>query len=95
MTDPLFGSVSPPLWAAIPTPVYGFAQLPIASSHRFGTIAPGSAAQGSASGGPFGAGPALNTPAVEPHAFGGVYGGPNFATGLSAVVSSPLASGAR
>ena len=38
MTDPLFGSVSPPLWPAIPAPVYGYAQSPLASSHRFGTI---------------------------------------------------------
>ena len=93
MTDPLFGSVSPPLWPAIPAPAYGYVQSPLASSHRFGTIAPGSPAQGSASPGPFSAGPALNVPALDPHAFGGAYGGPNFATGLSAVVSSPLASG--
>jgi hypothetical protein len=93
MTDPLFGSVSPPLWPAIPAPVYGYAQSPLASSYRFGTIAPGSSAQGSASVGPFSAGPALNALSVDPQAFGGVFGGPNFATGLSAVISSPLASG--
>ena len=93
MTDPLFGSVSPPLWPAIPAPLYGYAQSPLASGHRFGTIAQGIPAQGSASVGPFSAGPTLNAPAVDPHAFGGLFGGPNFATGLSAVVSSPLASG--
>ena len=38
MTDPLFGSVSPPLWPAIPAPVYGYAQSPLASSQRFGTM---------------------------------------------------------
>ena len=76
MTDPLFGSVSPPLWPAIPAPVYGYAQSPLASGHRFGTIAPGSPAQGSASVGPFSAGPTLNAPAVDPHAFGGRFRGP-------------------
>ena len=78
MIDPLFGSVSPPLWPAIPAPVYGYAQSPLASSQRFSPIAPGSSAQGSASVGPFSAGPMLNAPAVDPQAF---------------VVSSPLASG--
>ena len=48
MTDPLFGSVSPPLWPAIPAPVYGYAPSPLASSQRFGTIAPGGSAQGPA-----------------------------------------------
>ena len=93
MTDPLFGSVSPPLWPAIPAPVYGYAPSPLASSQRFGTIAPGGSAQGPASIGSYSAGPTLNGPAVDPHAFGGLFGSPNFATGLSAVVSSPLASG--
>ena len=93
MTDPLFGSVSPPLWPAIPAPVYGYAPSPLASSQRFGTIAPGGSAQGPASIGSYSAGPTLNGPAVDPQAFGGVFGGPNFLTGLSAVVSSPLASG--
>ena len=72
MTDPLFGSVSPPLWPAIPAPVYGYAPSPLASSHRFGTIGPGSSAQGLASAGPFSAGPTLNGPAVDPHGFGGL-----------------------
>ena len=93
MTDPLFGSVSPPLWPGIPAPVYGYAPSPLASSQRFGTIAPGGSAQGPASIGSYSAGPTLNGPAVDPQAFGGVFGGPNFLTGLSAVVSSPLASG--
>ena len=92
MTDPLFGSVSPPLWPAIPAPVHGYAQPPVASTHRFGTIPPGSAAQGSATVAPFSAGSTLNGPAVDPHTFGGVFGGPTFATGFSAVASSPLAS---
>jgi hypothetical protein len=77
MTDPLFASVSPPLWPAIPAPVYGYAQPPLATSQRFGTMAPGSSAQGSASVGPYSAGPTLNGPAVDPQAF----------------ISSPLASG--
>ena len=93
MTDPLFGSVSPPLWPAIPPLVHGYAPSPLAFSHRFGTFAPGSSAHGSASVGPVSAGPTLNAPVLDPHAFGGFFGGPNFATGLSAVVSSPLASG--
>jgi hypothetical protein len=91
MTDSLFGSVSPPLWPAIPAPVYGQAQSPLASSQRFGAIPPGSSAHGSASVGPFSAGPAPNAPAVDPQGLGGVFAGPNFATG--AVVWSPLASG--
>ena len=62
MTDPLFGSVSPPLWPAIPATVDGHAR------------------------------PAPNTP-DDPHAFGGVFGGPSFGNGLSAVVSRPLAGG--
>ena len=92
MTDPIFGSVSPPLWPAIPVPVYGYAQSPLASGYRFGTMAPGSAAQG-APVGPFSAGPTPNALVADPQAFGGIFGGPNFATGLSAVVSSPLANG--
>jgi hypothetical protein len=93
MTDHLlFGSVSPPLWPAMPAPVYGYVQSPLASSYPFGPNAPGSAAQGSASVGAFSAGPTLNAPALDPQVFGGVFGGPNFASGLSAV-SSPLASG--
>jgi hypothetical protein len=98
MTDPIFGTVSPPLWPAIPAIFYGYAQSPLASSHRFGAMAPssatqgpGSPAQGSASGGPFGAG--LSAPTADPQAFGGAFGGQNLAAGLSAVVSSPLASG--
>ena len=98
MTDPIFGTVSPPLWPAIPAIFYGYAQSPLASSHRFGAMAPSSAtqgpsspAQGSASGGPFGAG--LSAPTADPQAFGGAFGGQNLAAGLSAVVSSPLASG--
>ena len=84
MTDPLFASVSP-LWPAIPAPVYGYVQSPLASGHRLGTIASGTAAQGSGSG-------TSSLPAV-PYAFVNAFGGPNAATGLSAVVSSPLASG--
>ncbi len=72
MTDPLFGSVSAPLWPAIPAPAYGQAQ-PLASGLPFGTTAPGRS--------------------VDPNTFGGVFGGANFATGLSALVSRPLVSG--
>ena len=84
MTDPLFGSVSPP-WPAIPPQVYGYVQSPMAASHRFGTIAPVMAAQGSALVGP-------NPLSADPQAFGGAPGGANF-PGFAAVVSSPLASG--
>ena len=97
MTDPIFGTVSPPLWPAIPAIFYGYAQSPLPSSHRFGAMAPSHATQGpsspdqgSASGVPFGAG--LSAPTADPQAFGGAFGGQNLA-GLSAVVSSPLASG--
>lgn len=93
MTDPLFGAVSPALWPAMPAPVYGQAQSPLAAGHRFGTTAPGGSAQGWASPGPFSGGPTLNTPDVDPHAFGGVFGGANVAAGLSAVLSRPLAGG--
>ena len=84
MTDPLFGSVSP-LWPAMPAPVYGYVQSPLASSHRLGTIASGMAAQGSGS--------TTSPLPADPYAFVNAFGGPNAATGLSAVVSSPLASG--
>jgi hypothetical protein len=62
MTDPLFGSVSTPLWP----------------SHPFGTTPPSSSAPGWGS---------------DPNAFGGAFGGANLATGMSAVVSRPLAGG--
>jgi hypothetical protein len=83
MTDTLFGSVSP-LWPALPAPVYGYVQSPQASSHRLGTIASGMAAQG--------AGSATSPLPADPYALVNAFGGPNAATGLSAVVSSPLAS---
>ena len=92
MTDPLFGSVSPPLWPTIPAPVYGHAQSLLASSHPFGA-GPGGSAQGWASGGPFSARPALNTPEVDPNAFGAAFGSTTYPAGLSAVVSRPLVSG--
>ena len=84
MTDPLFASVSP-LWPAMPAPVYGYVQSPLASGHRLGTIASGTAAQGSGSG--------TSPLPADPYAFVNAFGGPNAATGLSAIVSSPLASG--
>jgi hypothetical protein len=83
-----------PLWPAIPAPIHAYAQSPLASSHRFGTMAPVSSAQGSVPVGPFSPGPTSIGPPVDPHAFGGgAFGGPNFATGFFTVASSPLASG--
>jgi hypothetical protein len=92
MTDPLFTSVSP-AWPAITAPLFGYAQPPAAGGHRVGPFAPGIAIQGSAPAGTFGAGTAVNPPSMDPHAFGGAFGSPTVANGLSALVSSPLASG--
>jgi hypothetical protein len=69
----------------MPAPVYGYLQSPLASSQRLGTIASGMAAQGSGS--------ATSPLTADPYAFVNAFGGSNAATGLSAVVSSPLASG--
>jgi hypothetical protein len=84
MTDTLFGSVSP-VWPAMPGPVYGYVQSPLSSSYRLGTIASGLAAQGSGS--------ATSPFPADQYPFVNAFGSPNAATGLPAVVSSPLATG--
>ena len=88
MTDPLFGSVSPP-WPAIPAQVYGYVQSPMAASQRFGR--PGvPPVMGTRRRSALGrAEPTLS----RPERIRWRSGGANFPTGLAAVVSSPLASG--